>query len=391
MLTTLQRNEEYDRRLPQNETIFPSTMIKLFKYFCAVVLAIAISFSSNQNAWALPSQTFTIAALAQGDAITDPEAILRYALPIENKQIRRLQDSMEFMNKDLRAKRWGPIASAAKKAGRAANIGKDKILDDVVEDFRPQAETLLTEISEDVEVIREAIKEQDRETIWTKRSEILTDVGIIEENMIGEYPTTIPPEFDNLPRLLGRATVEMKTTQGDLTIVLDGYNAPINAGNFADLVKRGFYDGLPFIRAEDLYILQTGDPEGAEVGFIDPKTKEYRAIPMEIMQKGDTEATYEFTLEDLGIYLPDINLPFNAYGALALARPTEDVNGGSSQVFFFKFDTELSPPGFNLMDGQYSIFGYTTKGKDVLEALTKQDKIISAKIIKGAENLVSSS
>ncbi len=363
-------------------------MTKPFQYLCAVALAIAICFSNPQITWALPSQTFTIAALAQGDAITDPEAILRYALPIDNKQIRRLQDSMEFINKDLRAKRWGPISSAAKKASRVLTVGKSAILDDVVADFRPEAEALLTEIEADVEVIRDALKEKDRETIWTKRREILTDVGTIEENMIAEYPTTIPTEYDNLPRLLGRATVEMETTQGNLTIVLDGYNAPINAGNFVDLVQRGFYDGLPFTRAEDLYILQTGDPVGPEVGFVDPETDEYRAIPMEIMQKGDSEATYGFTLEDLGIYLPEINLPFNAYGALALARPSEDVNGGSSQVFFFKFDTELSPPGFNLMDGRYTVFGYTTAGEDVLEALTKQDKIISAKVVKGADNLV---
>ena len=29
-----------------------------------------------------------------------------------------------------------------------------------------------------------------------------------------------------------------------MTIVLDGYNAPVTAGNFVDLVNRGFYNGL---------------------------------------------------------------------------------------------------------------------------------------------------
>ncbi|MFN9956163.1 MAG: peptidylprolyl isomerase, partial [bacterium] len=37
----------------------------------------------------------------------------------------------------------------------------------------------------------------------------------------------------------------------------DGYNAPLTAGAFVDLVRRGFYDGLPFNRAEDFYVLQT--------------------------------------------------------------------------------------------------------------------------------------
>ncbi|WP_024546437.1 peptidylprolyl isomerase [Picosynechococcus sp. NKBG15041c] len=363
-------------------------MTKFFNYCLSTALAIALCFGVTQAAWALPQASFTLASLAQGDAITDPEAILRYALPIDNQQIRNLQDSMEFMSKDLRAKRWGPIAASAKKASRVLSISQDAILEDVVPSFKEQAQTLLSEIEQDVAVMKEAIATKDRETIWTKRREILNKVGAIEEAMIAEYPTTIPEEYANLPRLLGRATVELKTTQGDITVVVDGYNAPINAGNFVDLVQRGFYDGLPFVRAEDLFILQTGDPEGPEQGFIDPKTKQYRAIPMEIMLAGDNEATYGATLEDLGIYLADLNLPFNAYGALALARPADDANGGSSQVFFFKFDNELAPPGFNLMDGRYSVFGYTVDGKDALEALTKADKIISAKVVKGLDNLV---
>lgn len=363
-------------------------MTKLLNYCLSMAMAIAVCFGVTQAAWALPQPSFTIASLAQGDAITDPEAILRYALPIENKQIRNLQDSMEFMSKDLRAKRWGPIAANAKKASRVLAISQDAILEDVVPSFKDEAQTLLTEMQQDVADMQEAIAAKDRETIWTKRREILSKVGTIEENMIAEYPTTIPDEYANLPRLLGRATIDLETTQGTVTVVVDGYNAPINAGNFVDLVKRGFYDGLPFVRAEDLFILQTGDPEGPEQGFIDPKTKQYRAIPMEIMLAGDHEATYGSTLEDLGIYLAALNLPFNAYGALALARPADDANGGSSQVFFFKFDNELAPPGFNLMDGRYSVFGYTVGGQGVLEKLTKADKIISAKVVKGAENLV---
>jgi len=40
------------------------------------------------------------------------------------------------------------------------------------------------------------------------------------------------------------------------------------------------------------------------------------------------------------------------------------------------------------MDGRYSVFGYLTEGKEVLEELKAGDKIISAKVIQGAENLV---
>jgi peptidylprolyl isomerase len=169
---------------------------------------------------------------------------------------------------------------------------------------------------------------------------------------------------------------------------VDGYSAPVSGGNFIDLVQRGFYDGLPFIQTEDNFVVQTGDPDGPEVGFIDPQTKAYRAIPLEVLVKSEPQPIYEMTLEEAGLYLPDLALPFNAFGAVALARPDQDPNGGSSQFFFFKFDSELTPPGFNLMDGRYSVFGYVVKGKETLEKLSEKDKVIAAKVIAGSENLV---
>lgn len=59
------------------------------------------------------------------------------------------------------------------------------------------------------------------------------------------------------------------------TVVLDGYNAPVSAGQFLDLVMRGFYDGMEVQRA-DGFVVQTGDPEGPADGYVDPKTGETR-------------------------------------------------------------------------------------------------------------------
>ncbi len=53
-----------------------------------------------------------------------------------------------------------------------------------------------------------------------------------------------------------------------LDVVLDGLNAPVSAGGFADLVLRGFYDGMEIQRA-DGFVVQTGDPEGPADGFVD--------------------------------------------------------------------------------------------------------------------------
>ena len=51
--------------------------------------------------------------------------------------------------------------------------------------------------------------------------------------------------------------------KAELTIVIDGYNAPLTAGNFVDLVQKGFYDKLPIDRA-DGFVVQAGDPDGPD-------------------------------------------------------------------------------------------------------------------------------
>ncbi|TVQ63292.1 MAG: peptidylprolyl isomerase [Spirulina sp. DLM2.Bin59] len=327
------------------------------------------------------------AGLAQGNAITDPAAILRYALPIDNTEVRKLQGNLEEIADALRSKRWPVIESQVKSASRSLTYGDSKILASVGSDRQPQAQSLLTQLEQDIEQLRAAVEMKDKETVWNLRRQALAHISEIEALMVDEFPFTIPAEYANLPQLKGRATVVMETTQGQLTLVVDGYSAPINAGNFVDLVQRGFYDGLPFFQNQD-YIVQTGDPEGPEVGFIDPKTKAYRAIPLEILVKGDKEPIYEITLEDAGLYLADLALPFNAYGAMALARPSDDPNGGSSQFFFFLFDRELTPPGFNVLDGRYSVFGYVVEGQDVLRNLGNTDKILKAQVVQGADHLV---
>lgn len=53
--------------------------------------------------------------------------------------------------------------------------------------------------------------------------------------------------------------------------MLDGYNAPLSAGNFLDLVMRKFYDNMD-IQRSDGFVVQTGKPDGDEEGFLDPKT-----------------------------------------------------------------------------------------------------------------------
>ncbi|MFW6295943.1 MAG: peptidylprolyl isomerase [Halothece sp.] len=361
---------------------------RLLQTSVLALVLVTLSVGLSAAWWDLGnSQSSRESALPQGNAITDPTALLRYALPIDNEPIRRLQQSLEDISQQLRGKRWSPINRDIKTASLVLTTRHDELLADVPEENQPQAEALLNDIDQGLIELRDATEAKDKESIWLKRRELLDKVGEIEELMVTDFPYEVPEEYANLPQLKGRATVKMETEKGDILIVVDGYSAPVTAGNFVDLVQRGFYDGLEFIRAEG-FTLQAGDPPGPEEGFIDPNTGEYRAIPLEVLVRGDSEPVYGVTLEEEGRYLDEPVLPFSAYGAVAMARPSDDPNGASSQFFFFLFDTELTPPGFNLMDGRYAIFGYVVEGQDVLEKLTKGDKILSADVIEGTENLV---
>ncbi|MEL7083577.1 MAG: peptidylprolyl isomerase [Cyanobacteria bacterium J06597_1] len=73
---------------------------------------------------------------------------------------------------------------------------------------------------------------------------------------------------------------------------------------------------------------------------------------------------------------------------MALATYDGEPNSASSQFFIFLAEPELTPAGLNLLDGNFATFGYVTKGVDDLRSITLEDKVVSAKLISGSENLV---
>lgn len=60
-------------------------------------------------------------------------------------------------------------------------------------------------------------------------------------------------------------TVIMHTTMGDIKIQMHD-DMPITTGNFVDLAKKGFYDGVIFHRVIDGFMIQGGDPTGTGMG-----------------------------------------------------------------------------------------------------------------------------
>ena len=329
-----------------------------------------------------------IAALPLGNPVKDPYALLRNALPIEQKELRELQHKLEDTSDLIKENRWPSVNKAASAGTFIVSNKQSQILDAIPAERESEGKKILNQLKGNLEHLSELASEKNKSEFIDQRLICLRQIGDLEDLvMADEFPYKIPETFNNLPRLLGRATVSIETTKGNMTAVIDGYNAPITAGNFIDLAQKGFYDGLPFSRAEDFYIIQTGDPKGPEIGYIDPETNEERHIPLEIRIPGKKEPIYNQTFEELGLYTETPVLPFATLGTLGWAHSGEALDDGSSQFFFFLYEAELNPAGKNLRDGRNAAFGYVVEGDEILNKLGVKDEIRAIKVLDGASRL----
>ncbi len=345
---------------------------------CLAVICLTMIFAPQPSMAGLPTKS----------AIKDARVILRNALPIDNDLLRDVQIALEQMPRQANLKRWSDLRKDIEKISQSLTQNKTPLIEAVDSDRRSIVTEHLTSLTTALVPLQEAIAIKDRNSVKAISEKALDYIGLVESDFIKAFPFEVPAQYANLPQLKGRALVELSTEKGNAIITVDGYNAPVNAGQFIDLVQKGFYDGLTFTRADENYYLQTGDPEGSVDGYIDPATNKLRTVPIEVRLPDQKTPTYGKTFEEMGISGTLPVLPFAAFGTVAMAHPNEDGNAGSSQFFIYLFESELTPAGLNLLDGNYTVFGYVTSGKETLDKLRLGDKILSARVISGAENLV---
>ncbi len=328
------------------------------------------------------------ADLPNGNAVKDPNAILRNSLPIKQMELQDIQHRLEDTSDLVRGGRWPALTKTVTKCQSLFKKYNRSILDKISNENKTIAGDTLIDLKTDLDNLADTAKVKDKYAFINVRREALEKIGELEKLFLpSEFPYKIPSEFDDLPRLLGRANVKINTTKGNMEAIIDGYNAPITGGAFIDLVSKNFYNDLPINRAEEFFVLQTGDPKGDAIGYIDPETNAQRLVPLEIRVPGEPETFYNETFEDLGFYTETPTLPFATLGTLGWSHSSEAVNDGSSQFFFFLYEAELNPAGRNLIDGRNAAFGYVVNGADILEELSMDDKITSIEIIEGEEYL----
>ena len=148
----------------------------------------------------------------------------------------------------------------------------------------------------------------------------------------------------------GKVRVKLETDKGVIVVELDGKAAPIAVANFLNLVKAGFYEGMPFHRVEPGFVIQAGDP--ALVG----------KPPM-------------------GFTIPDEKSPLtHDQGVIAMARlyrGGQMVPNSADTQFYI---TLAAAPHLDRMG--FTVFGRVVKGLDIIEKIAVGDKIKKATVAK---------
>jgi peptidyl-prolyl cis-trans isomerase B (cyclophilin B) len=189
-----------------------------------------------------------------------------------------------------------------------------------------------------------------------------------------------------VPCLSGTALVSLETSRGEVRIQLDGKDAPLTAGNFVDLVRRGVYDGTVFhrvVREPVPFVVQGGDPQSSDAkipasqygtgSFIDPATGVARLIPLELRRKSESQPSYGSVLNS-PLAARDLALTHQR-GSVAMARSASP-DSASAQ---FYIALEALPE----LDGRYAVFGRVERGIEVVDSIRQGDRLIKARLLEG--------
>ena len=127
-------------------------------------------------------------------------------------------------------------------------------------------------------------------------------------------------------------TADIKTNRGTIHLRLFADKTPITVANFANLARRGYYDGLTFHRVIPDFMIQGGCPNG----------------------DGRGGPGYKFEDEIVS------GLKHDRPGILSMANAGPGTNG--SQFFITHGPTPW-------LDGKHTVFGEVSEGMDVVDTI----------------------
>jgi len=145
---------------------------------------------------------------------------------------------------------------------------------------------------------------------------------------------------------MANPTATLETSLGDVEIELFTDLMPITAGNFIELAKSGFYDGLHFHRVIDGFMIQFGCPHSR-----DPKSP-----------RAGTGDSPNGTIQDEH---PENAKLSNEPGTLSMANTGRPNSGGCQ--FFINTVHNTYLDWFSPGPSKHPVFGKVTSGMDVIK------------------------
>lgn len=326
------------------------------------------------------------------------DAALRRAIPASNTDVRTIQTKLEGIQFKLRIPQRKPWGSITDDVNTALALAKqtDRLLLGVPPGLEEEGRHYSADIAEGLRRLQGQVANKDPDKVSFRTADVLRDVSQLELLQAPGLPYIIPRDYASYPRLTGRAVVEFIFEKGDasyafvsnagggpqqqarLELTLDGYSAPLTAGNFAVNVQ------------DDLYVGKRLDATYGSV--LAGRGLSGKVIPLELLPAGEFDLVYRSPLEPRSGELPV--LPLSISGAVAMAHSqvaaaTSDGYVAADQFFIMKFDKQQAGlAGLAFDEGKFGVFGYITSGMELLPQLQSGDIIVSTKILSGADRLV---
>jgi peptidylprolyl isomerase len=147
---------------------------------------------------------------------------------------------------------------------------------------------------------------------------------------------------------MANPTAIFETTMGDFTVELYADSMPITSGNFLQLAKDGFYDGLHFHRVIDNFMIQFGCPHSK-----DPSSPRCGT-------GGPPHGTIQDELP------PNLRLS-NEPGTLSMANTGQPNSGGSQ--FFINTVHNSFLDYFSPGASKHPVFGRVVDGMDIISTI----------------------
>ena len=140
--------------------------------------------------------------------------------------------------------------------------------------------------------------------------------------------------------------IVLETVKGTIEFETYPEEAPKTVGRVIELVKKNFYNGLRFHRAEPNFVIQVGDPVSRDFS---------RQAWWGRQSSGKPIGVAEITKKRRHVL-----------GAVSMAYPGTDKAAADSQFFIMR---RAAPE----MDGKYTVFGKVLTGMDVVAKIQRGD------------------